>query len=254
MPSEFSLPLATLYSFALVLARVAGVLVFVPIPGLTSAPQAARAVLALSTTMALTAVWPAIPVLPGPFLLAGWMISEAGLGMAIGLLVGFLSEALGMFGQLVGLQAGYSFASTVDPTTNADSSIFVVLAQTVGGLLFFALGLHRQVLLVLARSLETVPPGALLSDAGVMSLLRLGGTMFSTGLRLAFPVIALLIMVDLALALLGRINAQLQLLSLAFPAKMLVALLMIAVMAGTMTRVYQSYASRLFAAAPAVLR
>ena len=34
-------------------------------------------------------------------------------------------------------------------------------------------------------------------------------------------------MVDVALALLGRINAQLQLLTLAFPAKMLIALILL---------------------------
>ncbi len=51
------------------------------------------------------------------------------------------------------------------------------------------------------------------------------------GVRLALPVVALLVMVDIALALLGRLNAQLQLLSLAFPAKMLVALLMLGWMA-----------------------
>ena len=47
-------------------------------------------------------------------------------------------------------------------------------------------------------------------------------------MRLALPVVALLMLVDLALALLGRLNAQLQLLTLAFPAKMLAALLLLA--------------------------
>jgi flagellar biosynthetic protein FliR len=48
--------------------------------------------------------------------------------------------------------------------------------------------------------------------------------MFSTGVRLALPVVAVLVVVDISLALLGRINAQLQLLSIAFPIKMLLAL------------------------------
>ena len=40
--------------------------------------------------------------------------------------------------------------------------------------------------------------------------------MLTTGLRLAMPVIALLLLLDVALALLGRMQQQLQLLSLAF--------------------------------------
>jgi flagellar biosynthetic protein FliR len=58
-------------------------------------------------------------------------------------------------------------------------------------------------------------------------MIRLGTNVFTFGVRLALPVVALLVMVDVALALLGRINQQLQLLSLAFPAKMLAALLLL---------------------------
>ncbi len=47
-------------------------------------------------------------------------------------------------------------------------------------------------------------------------------------MRLAFPVVGLLVMVDLTLALLGRINAHLQLNSMAFPAKILATLLILA--------------------------
>ncbi len=48
--------------------------------------------------------------------------------------------------------------------------------------------------------------------------------MISTGLRLALPMIAILVMVDVSLALLGRVNSQLQLLMIAFPVKMLIGL------------------------------
>jgi len=48
--------------------------------------------------------------------------------------------------------------------------------------------------------------------------------MFSTGMRLALPVVAVMMMVDISIALLGRINAQLHLLTIAFPVKMVVGL------------------------------
>jgi len=250
MPSSLTLPLAAIYAFLLVLSRISGAVVFVPIPGSSSSPIAARAALSLALTVALFPVWPAVTVLPKPGLLAGWMISEAAFGIAVGLLAGFLSESFVIFGQMIGLQAGYSFASVVDPNTQADSSVFIVLAQTISGLLFFAFGLHRQVLRILAASLQTHPPGSLLTAKTVETIIRLGSTIFTTGLKLAFPVIALLIMVDIALALLGRINSQLQLLTVAFPAKMLVALGMISAMAVLIPRVYQQYADRLFGVIP----
>jgi flagellar biosynthesis protein FliR len=254
MPSEASVPLTTIYAFLLVLARISGAIVFVPIPGFSAGPEPVRIILALSFTMSLFPVWPAVTVVPGIGLLAGWLVSEAALGITVGLVVSFLSEAFGVFGQMVGLQAGYSFASTIDPTTQADSGIFIILAQTISGLLFFALGLHREVLRLFARSLENIPPGTFaITAAHADALIRLGSTIFSTGVRLAFPVVALMVMVDIALALLGRINAQLQLGSLTFPAKMLAGLAIVSAMAAIFPTICQAYAERLFGALPALM-
>jgi flagellar biosynthetic protein FliR len=254
MPSEASLGLTTIYGFLLVLARISGAIVFVPIPGFSAGPEPVRIILALSFTIALFPLWPVVAVVPSIGLLTGWLISEAALGITVGLVVSFLAEAFGVFGQMVGLQAGYSFASTIDPTTQADSGVIVVLAQSISGLLFFALGLHREVLRLFARSLESTPPGSFVITPGATdALIRLGSTIFSTGVRLAFPVVALMVMVDIALALLGRINAQLQLGSLTFPAKMLAGLAIVSAMAAIFPTIYRAYAERLFGALPALI-
>jgi flagellar biosynthetic protein FliR len=91
--------------------------------------------------------------------------------------------------------------------------------------MFFATGLDRQVLLAFAQSLASQPPGHFaISPAVVNRLIQLGSTIFTTGLRLVLPLIALLLMVEISLALLARLNTQLQLMMLAFPIKMLLSL------------------------------
>jgi flagellar biosynthesis protein FliQ len=50
--ASLSFPAATLYGFLLVLARVAGALIFVPLPGVKGAPEPVRAALALGFTLA----------------------------------------------------------------------------------------------------------------------------------------------------------------------------------------------------------
>jgi len=130
--------------------------------------------------------------------------------------------------QVMGLQAGYSFASVVDPNTQADSGILVIFSQLAAGLVLFAIGLDREVLTVFATSLITMPAGSTpFSHSAAEHVLAAAAVMFTTGIRLALPVIAVLIMVDISLALLGRVNAQLQLLTLAFPVKMLLALIVL---------------------------
>jgi flagellar biosynthetic protein FliR len=249
VPTQLTFSLSAVFGFVLVLARVAGAFVFVPIPGVNAGPEAARIVLALSFTLALFPRWPHVNLTEpyiGALVLA--LLAEAALGLTIGVAVSVLAESFLLAGQIIGLQAGYGFASTIDPTTQADSGILVVFAQLIAGLLFFALGLEREVIRVFARSLDAFPVGTfVLAPAGAEQILRLASGIFSTGLRLAMPVLALLLMVDLALALLGRLNQQLQLLILAFPIKMMAALGLLATMAALFPRVYRGYAEQVLA-------
>jgi len=238
MPGELTLSAGTLFAFLLVLARVGGALVFVPLPGLNSSPQAVRAALAVGFTLALFGQWPDVSRRdPGPAILIGWAIAESAIGLAVGICIAIVLESFTMAAHVLGAQAGYAYASTIDPNTQADSGILLVFAQLMGGMLFFALGLDREVFRIFAESLGRIPPGVCFFDLkSAESLIRFGSTLFSIGVRLALPVVALLILVDVALALLGRLNAQLQLLTLAFPAKMLTALLMLSWIAALFPR------------------
>jgi len=230
MHADLTVSLSTLYGFLLVLARVSGVIAFVPIPGLSAGPVASRVVLAVALTIALSPAWPA-PAVTGPVVgrLMGWVASEAGFGLTVGIAVAFLLEGIQMAAQVIGLQAGYSYASTVDPSTEADTTTLQLMSQLFAGSLFFAFGFDRQVIQVLARSLEKVPSGTYsLSGPIVDAILRLGSAIFTTGLQLAMPVLALLLLLDIAFAVLGRLQTQLQLLSLSFLVKMLVAVAFLA--------------------------
>jgi flagellar biosynthetic protein FliR len=85
------------------------------------------------------------------------------------------------------------------------------------------------------------------------AMIRLGATIFSTGLRLAMPVIGLLLMVDIALALLGRVNAQMQLITLAFPAKMAITLLVLGSVLMLVPSLYRSHAETVMRAVHSLL-
>jgi flagellar biosynthetic protein FliR len=243
------LSLGSLYAFLLVLARVSGFVVFLPVPGFRNTLDAVRVALALAITVALYPVWPVLPNTAAPIgQLTMWAFSEAGFGLAIGLAVAFLTEAFQMGAQLAGFQAGYGFASTFDPNSQADSSVLQVVSSLFTGILFFQLDLHHQLIRVLAASFRKYPAGSWAPTAASLDgILQLGGTMLSTGLRIAFPVIALLVLIDFALALVGRVQQQLQLLSLAFPVKMAAALALLAVLAPIVPKMFSGAAERTMA-------
>jgi len=220
------LPLTTIYGFLLVLARVGGLIAFLPIPAFRNAPMIFRAVLAFVITIALFPMWPHLPnVSPTIGQLTVWAFSEMGFGLAAGLAVAFLNEGFQIGAQVLGMPAGFGYAQTIDPNSQADSSVLQVITMLITGLLFFSFGLDGVVIRILAASFQKYPAGSWsLTAASLDTLIHLGAGMFSLGLRVALPVVALLLLIDVALALLGRMQQQLHLLSLAFPIKMMAAL------------------------------
>lgn len=250
MHADAAIHASQLYGFLLVLARIGGMFVFLPLPGLKAGPDAAKIVLAMTLTFGLYARWPVIENVPLSMVkLAGWMLAEAGIGLATGVAVAFLMEGLVMAAQAISTQSGFSYASTVDPNTEADATVLIVIAQTMAGMLFFAMGFDRRLLNIISHSLETNPPGTFAaSRPSIEGLVMLGSGVFSTGVRLVLPLITLLFLIDLSMGLLNRLNAQLQLISLAFPIKMLTAMAALSFLVFLIPKIYQQSANAAFGA------
>jgi flagellar biosynthetic protein FliR len=239
--------LPVVQGFALVLARVAGLFSFASLPGGRSLVDLGKVVFSLSLTIALYPFWPKLEATNDPWKLALWVLAEAAMGLTMGLLVALAQECLTFAMQLIATQAGYSYATSIDPNSQADSGVFPVIGQLFAGLLFFALGLDRHIVSALAVSLQTMPPGMITQTdlrAPAESILKLFSGVFVTGVRLSLPVVALLLILDLSLALMGRLNAQLQLLTVAFPAKMLLSLVIVAICAPAMAIVFEKQAQQ----------
>lgn len=246
--SNLGFSAGALYAFLLVLARVSGAVVFVPLPGMITGTEIPRIVAAVAITIALIPSWPqfnAFPAQMGTVVVA--ILVEAVFGISIGLAVACLTEMLKMGAQIMSTQSGFSFASTIDPNTSADAGILVIVAQTIGGLLFLSLGLDGQVIRIFAESLATHPPGLAFHVDPQLgnAILHFGADIFTVGVRLAFPAIALLGLIDLSLGLLARINSQLHLISVSFPIKMLAAFALVAVLATMYPRIIEEEATKM---------
>lgn len=241
--SYFFMP-PLLIGFLLVLARVGGVLALAPLPGARLFPTPAKLALAVLLAAALAPLAGVrIPTPGGLGTLTVWIMGEAGFGLAVGLSLHLLSEMLGMAAQLIGFQAGYSYINTIDPATQVDATILNVLLAMMGGLLFFAFDMQLHVVRALAMSLEATPLGEFVVEpATAWRLVKLGAAVFETAFRLAFPVVAVLLLLDLSLALLSYVNSRMQLLTLAFPIKMVVTIFGLTLILGAVPRLYQSLA------------
>jgi flagellar biosynthetic protein FliR len=244
MQADLQIPLHSLHAFVLVMMRVGGVFLFTPVPGVRNAPAPARAVLSAALALALYPKWPKLQGLnPDMGQLIFWSLSELALGVTVGLLIALVLELFAIGAQAVSLPAGYTYASAVDPATQAESNVLVILAQLTSGLLFFAFDLHHQLIALLARSLETYPPGQFAITAPVAEhIVRAGSVVFQLGLGLVLPILALMAMIDISLSLLGRLNAQLQVITLSFPLKIAISLVVLAAFGPIMPRLFHKTA------------
>lgn len=242
--------------FLLTLTRLGLALSFVPMPGLKSAPDIARITLTLSLTAMIAFGLPQSAALPNtPISFAAAMAGEALYGLAVGVLVAILGEVMTFAMQAFAMQAGYSYASSIDPNSEADSGILLVFALLCGNVLFFVSGGHRLVVRAFARSLETWPAGGGAAHlAWAETVTRLASSIFELSLRLALPVAGILLLSEIALGVVSRLQSQLQLLSLSFPVKMLGTLAVLSALAPVWVAIYQRAFSRFGSALETMLR
>lgn len=231
MPADAIFNYGTLLGFLFTLARVSGVFALLPLAALRAAPEAAKIVLSLAFTVILWPEWKS-PATVGEFAIGRIVVGLAGemaLGLAIGLIVAIVLELFQVAAQIISLQAGLGYASTIDPTSGADSTVLITLAQLMAGLLFFTTGADQMLVKVLADSIRLSPPESFtLSQGWAEPIIHFSSTIFSAGLRLAAPIIALLLLADVSLAVLGRMQQQLHLVSLTMPVKLAATMLLLA--------------------------
>lgn len=229
MPVELE---AWLAQFLGVFARVGAALTFVPLPGLRQAPTPPRVAVALALSVILSPSVTMHPQNPGFRTIAdaAWNLPlEAAMGLGAGVVIAWLLEIFTFAMQLVSIQAGFSYASTIDPATQADSGVLLVAGQLTAGLLFVCLGWERHVLGAFAASLERAPPGSWhLQPEFALLAAKWSGATIVLALRLALPTMAFLLLLDLALALLSRTQPQMPLINLALPVKMGASLILMA--------------------------
>jgi flagellar biosynthetic protein FliR len=155
-----------------------------------------------------------------------WLLAQQlAVGLAIGLAVQVAFAAFEVAGDLIGLQMGLGFAGFIDPQNADQSPLIGSFLALVATLVFLAINGHLLMLAGIVESFHAVPVGASVPGAqNLHALVLLGGEMFKVGLHLALPVLATMLIVNLALGVLARAAPQLNVFAVGFPATILIGL------------------------------
>lgn len=212
------------------LTRILGLLAAAPIFGNNAVPARVKVMLGVLLAMIVA---PTVP--PGP---AAEPLSWAGLliltqeflvGLAIGFSIRVIFAAIEMAGEIASLTMGLGFATFFDPNTRGRSSAISQFLSLVATMAFLAVNAHLVLLSVLVESFSTLPISASpIYGGGFKQMADWGATIFATGVQLSLPIVAALLITNVALGILTRAAPALNLFGIGFPITLGVGLLVVA--------------------------
>jgi flagellar biosynthetic protein FliR len=155
------------------------------------------------------------------------MIQQVIIGVAMGFTMRLIFTAIEMAGELAGLQMGLGFASFYDPVNAAQTPIVAQWLGMVAALAFLAINGHLHMLSALAESFKTLPIGGMMPSQGFHDVARWGGSIFAYALQISLPILAALLITNIALGILTRAAPQLNLFAIGFPITLAIGFLVL---------------------------
>ena len=216
--------------FVLVLFRVIGLFVFVPVFSNASIPGNVKVLLALAIAVC---IWTGVPRQPVPARLIDLTIAiacEAGVGLLLGLAVSMVFSGVQLGAHMISQQMGLSMASVYDPMFEDQTTAIEQVGFWLTLMVFFAVGGHRELINAVVYSYQTVPMGHSPTPetmlAGTLAGLKMA---FQVAVRVAAPGLVASFLATLTLGFVAKTVPQINLMTIGLPAHLLVGFLIILV-------------------------
>lgn len=236
--------LSQLFAFMLIFTRIGSAIMLFPAFGDNYVSTRIRLLFSLSMALLLTPLLERfIPEMPSnPLALGIILLTEATIGVAIGLAVRIILSAMHVAGTIIALQSSLSSASLFDPNSGGQSTVvsnFLVLFST---LLFLQLNLHHVLMQGLVASYDLFPAGEPPNMGDISELtIRAAGDAFIMGVQLASPHLAFGLLFYLGGGIMGRLMPQMQVFYVLMSAQIVVAFVLLAAIFSTMYYVYMDH-------------
>jgi flagellar biosynthesis protein FliR len=157
-----------------------------------------------------------------PALLLMPVLAELFIGSMMGLAVQVVLASLALAGRLMDVQIGFAIGSVFDPVSGASSNVLGSIAGVLGVMLFVIGDAHLQLARLISQSIDAFPLGQLPPLNDPLRPLLAAGSMFALGLAFAAPLVAALLLTDIAIGVASRNMPQINVLLLAMPIKIIV--------------------------------
>lgn len=200
--------------------RILALLSTAPVFGAPQITIRLRIGLAMAIAMLLAPVLPPMPAVEALSVASALLIGQQiMIGAAMGLVMRIVFAAVEYAGQVISLQMGLGFATLFDPQNGAQSPVIGQFFSLLATLAFLATNGHLLMIAALSESFRVFPValGHTIDGHAWRMLVEWGGAIFRIGIILALPVMAVLLVTNVALAILSKASPQLNIFVIGFP-------------------------------------
>jgi flagellar biosynthesis protein FliR len=216
---------AEIIRFVIVLTRISGIMLLAPFFSNQVFPTHVRVAFAMLAAFVMA---PSLPLkqIPAALNLGNILVLMAG-ELFTGLILGFAAmcvfAGLQFAGQLVSFQLGFSLINLIDPQSNVEMPVFSLLQNYIGLLFFLLIDGHHWFLQAVNESFGILAVGGIQMKAPMVEhLIRLTAQILVIGIRIAGPVMAVTVITDVLIGVMGRTAPQINILIVGMPLKILV--------------------------------
>ncbi|HIJ50259.1 MAG TPA: flagellar biosynthetic protein FliR [Nitrospinae bacterium] len=216
--------------FLFVLFRVGAMIIFVPILGSKQIPTVMKIGLTLFLSMA---IFPLVHDRPMPepqglFELVKFLMADVTIGLGIAYIARLIFTAVQIAGTVVDFQMGFGVVNVIDPQTDTQVSVTAQFHNILAILIFLALDAHHYIIQAIVESFFIINPFEInFASITPEYVLHLFSATFTTAIKIAAPIMAILFFLSVGLGLVARTVPQMNVFIVGFPLQIGVGLLMV---------------------------
>ena len=146
------------------------------------------------------------------------ILQELAIGLCVGLTFTILFASAGLAGEKIASSSGLSFSMQVDPSGSGQTPVVSQILTLFLLVIFFSINGHLLVFALILESYTVVPIGApLVLDGMIQAGIDAAGLMFDFASSMMLPIVAVLLIINLAIGIITKSAPQLNLFSFGFP-------------------------------------
>lgn len=162
------------------------------------------------------------------YYLITYAINEILTGLIFGLIVDTSFKIIIMAGSLLDLHIGLSMVNIIDPNSKVNTTLNGNLLHSIAMMIFFIVDGHHLLIKSLIESFNLLSLGrSIIFGETLMALIGIIIEYFIIGLKIAIPIVLIIILTDLCMGLISRAVPQINVMILGMPVKMLVGMIAI---------------------------